>query len=88
MASSKDGYRINIRKKKDQEKIAFIEKCIALQCDLVCLICQVKKTSLKGRLIIILIERRMRNDEQREKIIFIQVLRKDEVKEYKNGKNI
>lgn len=33
MASSKDGYRINIRKKKDQEKIAFIEKCIALQCD-------------------------------------------------------
>ena len=29
MKSSKDGYRINIRKKKDQEKIAFIEKCIA-----------------------------------------------------------
>lgn len=25
MASSKDGYRINVREKKDQEKIAFIE---------------------------------------------------------------
>ena len=33
MASSKDGYRINVRKKKDQEKIVFIEKCIALQCN-------------------------------------------------------
>lgn len=27
-ASSKDGYRINVRQKKDREKIAFIEKCL------------------------------------------------------------
>ena len=27
-ASSKDGYRVNVRKKKDADKISFIQKCL------------------------------------------------------------
>ena len=30
-ASAKDGYRINVREKKDNEKIVFIEKCLGMK---------------------------------------------------------